>query len=458
MSKLASTIPRSLHSLCGLQARHWRCAAATLLACGAVAAPAGAEKTITAQTSAANGMFLPWATAPAQPAGLCLVDTGVNVTPDTQSTVVYRTAIDGGSGDDVSPTTHGTVLAMMASAPANGWGTVGIAPRSIQIVSVRILEPGQTTFPFSSYATGIDMCLQLRKKYNIGVVNLSLGSTETPSSQAYETVGNAVQEARDYGVAVVAAAGNDGGGPVEYPAAYPGVLSVAASDTQSGGFCSFSNRGEGVQLIAPGCDLDGADPSSGTGDYNYWQGTSEASAIAASALAALRAYRPDLSAQAAQEDLTDAHSGALDIVQAFRNAALNSIVATGEAAEPAPEPASGASSATPPQDVSPSSSMTPIVRFQSPRARLRRLKRRFVLSLGRRPPEAVAQIRYLGYKRDRRHLRVLRALQGAFTTLSLPASVVAVSARFIDPYDVERSSPWITLKIPRTRSAKGEHA
>lgn len=33
---------------------------------------------------------------------------------------------------------HGTVLAMMAAA--NGWGMVGTAPRSIQIISVRILS------------------------------------------------------------------------------------------------------------------------------------------------------------------------------------------------------------------------------------------------------------------------------------------------------------------------------
>ena len=87
-------------------------------------------------------------------------------------------------------------------------------------------------------------------------------------------LGNAVQEASDYGVALVAAAGNDDGGPREYPAAYPGVLSVGATDTQGGGFCSFSNRGEGLRLLAPGCDLDGAEPTSGAPDYNYWQGTS----------------------------------------------------------------------------------------------------------------------------------------------------------------------------------------
>jgi serine protease len=198
---------------------------------------------------------------------------------------------------------------MMAGAPPNGWGMVGTAPRAIQIASVRILEPGKTTFPFSAYATGIAVCLRVRSHYNIRVINLSLGTSESPSGESY-------------GVAVVAAAGNDDGGAVEYPAAYPGVLSVGATDTQGGGFCSFSNRGEGLRLLAPGCDLDGANPATGEPDYNYWQGTSEASAIAAAALDALDSDQPGLSPEAAEKDLTGADSGVLDIAQTFRNAAV----------------------------------------------------------------------------------------------------------------------------------------
>jgi hypothetical protein len=202
------------------------CILAVLLALVLPAATAGAETGVTAQAVADNGAFLPYAPPPAQLAGLCLVDTGVNLNPDTEGVVVERAALDGGSGGDVSPTLHGTVLAMMAGAPANGWGMVGTAPRAVQIVSVRILEPGHTTFPFSAYATGIDACLRVRSHYNVRVINLSLGTSEAPSGRDYEMLGNAVQEAGDYGVAVVAAAGNDDGGGVEYPAAYPVLLSV----------------------------------------------------------------------------------------------------------------------------------------------------------------------------------------------------------------------------------------
>jgi hypothetical protein len=425
------------------------------------AAPATvhAETTNTAQTVADDGAFLPYAPPPAQPGGLCLVDTGVTPNPDTEGVVVDRTAIDGGSGDDVSPTMHGTVLAMMAGAPANGWGMVGTAPRSIQIVSVRILGPGQTTFPFSSYAAGITVCLELRHQYNIRVINLSLGNSDPPTNRDYETIANAVLEANNYGVAVVAAAGNDDGGPVEYPAAYPTVLSVSASDTQGGAFCSFSNRGEGLRLLAPGCDLDGADPTSGAHNYNYWQGTSESSDIAASALDALESYRPDLSPQAAEEDLTSAHNGVLDIAQAFRNAGLGQIVAAGQAAEPGAPPTTSSTPATSPQSVAPSGSMTLIAPFSRPRARFKRVKGRLVLVLELRPSGAQTEVRYLGHRAHSRHLSVLRTRSGAFNSLTMPSSgVVEVSLRYTDPYDLERASPWTTLKMPPAiRAVKGDH-
>lgn len=430
----------------------WTCLVAALIPLMLLSpSVARAETAITAQAVADNGAFLPYAPAPAQLAGMCLVDTGVNLNPDTQGVVVERTALDGGSAGDVSPTLHGTVLAMMAGAPANGWGMVGTAPHAIQIVSIRILEQGQMTFPFSAYASGITECLERRHKYNIRVINLSLGTSETPSGRDYEMLGNAIQEASNYGIAVVAAAGNDDGGPVEYPAAYRGVLSVGATNTQGGGFCSFSNRGEGLRLLAPGCDLDGAEPTSGAPNYNYWQGTSEASVIAASALDALYSYQPGLSPETSEKDLTEADKGVLDIAQTFRNAGLGAIVSAGEAAEPGAKTGSTAGSS--PQPVAPLTAMTLTRPFPRPQARLRRVKHRLVLALLGRPQEAEVQVRYLGRRRRSRKMRVLRTLHGAFTNLTLPTSGISeVSVRYTDPYDAERASPWMTFRLPASSS------
>jgi len=415
-------------------------------------AAAHAETGITAQAVADNGAFLPHTPPPAQLAGLCLVDTGVNLNPDTEGVVVERTALDGGSGEDVSSTMHGTVLAMMAGAPANGWGMVGTAPRAIQIVSVGIVEHGHTTFPFNAYAAGITACLRVRQQHNVRVINLSLGTPESPSGESYEALTNAIERATNYGVAVVAAAGNDDGGAVEYPAAYPRVLSVGATDTQGGGFCSFSNHGEGLRLLAPGCDLDGAEPTTGITNYDYWQGTSEASAIAAATLAALDSYQPGLSPETAEKDLTEANKGVLDIAQTFRNAGLGAIVAAGEGGEPGARPSTTAGSS--PQPVTPLASMTHP--FARPRVRLKRVKHRLVLALLGRPGEAQAQVRYLGHRGRSHQLRVLRTLHGVFASLTLPTSgVVEVSVRYTDPYDVNRASPWTTLRLPASANTAG---
>ena len=64
-------------------------------------------------------------------------------------------------------------------------------------------------------------------------------------------MGSAVKYARDKGVVVVAAAGNDGRGQVGYPAAYPGVVAVAA--TQFDETTTFySNWGKEIDVAAPG--------------------------------------------------------------------------------------------------------------------------------------------------------------------------------------------------------------
>ena len=208
--------------------------------------------------------------------------------------------------------------------------------------------------------------------------------------------------------------------PVEYPAAYPGVLSVGATDTQGGGFCSFSNRGEGLRLLAPGCDLDGAEPTTGAPNYNYWQGTSEASAIAAAALDALDSYQPGLSPEAAEKDLTEADNGVLDIAQTFRNAGLGAIVTAGEAAEPGAQ--SNSTPGSSPQPVTPLAAMTLTRPFGRPQARLRRVKHRLVLALTGTPQRSSGAGALPRPQGTIAPLRVLRTLHGVFTSLTLPTS------------------------------------
>ena len=275
---------------------------------------------------------------------MCLVDTGVDPTPDTISTLVYATALDGGSPSDTDPEGHGTLMAILAGG--QGHGLRGVWPQ-IKIVSIRAAStpaPGQVpTYQYENYVEGLQKCLA-HTTLNIKTVNLSLATTIPPTPDQAEKFVQTLSELTSRGVAIVAAAGN-APGRVQYPGAEPGVLSVGAG-TIAGGTCPFS-ASEGVGLFAPGCELDFADPFKDEYVPSEWvQGTSDASVITAAALTALMSYAPSLTvAQAENLLVTTAVGGHMNVAGAFEAAGLGSIVAAGNAAVP-PEPSLGAPTRT----------------------------------------------------------------------------------------------------------------
>jgi subtilisin family serine protease len=74
---------------------------------------------------------------------------------------------------------------------------------------------------------------------------------------------------------VVAAAGNTGSQTVLYPAAYAGVIAVAALDAADHK-ASFSAYGKKVDLSAPGTEIYSSMPGNA---YAWWSGTSMATAV-----------------------------------------------------------------------------------------------------------------------------------------------------------------------------------
>ena len=89
---------------------------------------------------------------------------------------------------------------------------------------------------------------------------------------------------------VVASAGNGGdeADRSSYPAAYPGVIAVAAVD-RYGGHAAFSTSRWYASVSAPGVDVVIADPTAST--TTGW-GTSAASAYVSGAVALLRSAYP----------------------------------------------------------------------------------------------------------------------------------------------------------------------
>jgi subtilisin family serine protease len=196
------------------------------------------------------------------------------------------------------PHLHGTyicsIIAGHGSGPGQAVGMLGVAPQA-HILSIRVLlddnEPGFDVYNGNSafddaIANGINYAVG----HGASVINMSLGSPNAPRSMR-EAIANALA----HGVVIVAAAGNDGtsgGGftSYSYPAAFTGVISVAAVGP-AGNRASFSDRNSSVVVSAPGVGIDGAGPG---GQYITGDGTSPASAFVAGVAALIRSAYPHL--------------------------------------------------------------------------------------------------------------------------------------------------------------------
>jgi hypothetical protein len=263
------------------------------------------------------------------------------------------------------PDGHGTYMAMIMAAPVNGWGMVGIAPTSVKVFNVKALAAGQSTFSYAVYANSIVYCEDAPGSGSaIKVVNLSLGSGTQPTATDIGAIKDAAADAHLHGLSVVGAAGNDGG-PVSYPAAVTGVLAVGGADANPanlGVFCSSSNRGAALGILAPGCGSqsepgggsDGLDAAfSDDGTPAWASGTSEATAIVSAVLASMRAYAPSISAAQAENCLTSTavNGGNIDAAAAFRACGLGAVVSEGltayNAATVAPPPAKAPTNSSP---------------------------------------------------------------------------------------------------------------
>jgi subtilisin family serine protease len=223
---------------------------------------------------------------------IAIVDTGVSPHEDLPTLLPGWDFLNG-DADASDDHGHGTAVAgVLASLAGNGQGTAGVC-WSCAVLPVKALGPdGYGTW--SAVATGITWAAD----NGADVINLSLGA---PGASA--TVKTAVEYARSRGAIVVAAAGNAGSTTPFYPADFPGVLAVAASD-ETDTLYSFSNRGSWVELSAPGC----ASTVSLGGGWSEFCGTSAAAPFVSGLLALARTLSPTATAgQLEAALLTTAH-------------------------------------------------------------------------------------------------------------------------------------------------------
>ncbi len=171
---------------------------------------------------------------------------------------------------------HGTMTAgIIGAATGNGLGIAGLAS-NVKIMPLKVLNSSGTGFD-ADIVDAIYYAVDNGAK----VINMSLGSSGYSYADA-----DAIGYARNKGVVVVAASGNDSGNVRSYPAAFPSVISVGATD-QVDNKASFSNYGYTLDLTAPGVNIISTYLSTSTiGKYAAGDGTSFA-APHVTALAAL---------------------------------------------------------------------------------------------------------------------------------------------------------------------------
>ncbi|MEX2534819.1 MAG: S8 family serine peptidase [Trueperaceae bacterium] len=224
---------------------------------------------------------------------------------------------DGNPRPDSNFDTHGThVTGLLAAIADNGRGIAGVAGSDARVLPIKVFNDGITTAAALAdairWAAGLDVSGVPRNPEPADIITLSLGS-EGDSS----TVREAVQDAQEAGALVIASAGNQGHGDVDYPARYSGVIGVGAVNTDFERSC-FSDYGQGLDLMAPGGDgyLDFIDDCRSAddeailstfpgNDYGIDAGTSMAAPLAAGAAVQAWTSMSSPSAESVRERLLE---------------------------------------------------------------------------------------------------------------------------------------------------------
>ena len=223
---------------------------------------------------------------------IAFLDTGICKIKDFENRILCFKDLINLNHNTYDDNGHGTHVSGIACS--NGL-LKGVAPKA-NIVMLKVLnESGNGNA--SDVLSGIQWVLNNHHKYNIKIVNLSIGTSSTMTN---DPLVDAVEHLWDKGIVVVTAAGNNGPNPcsISSPGTSKKVITVGSSDDEIYNKI-YSGRGPTREciikpdILAPGSNITSCRCENG--EYKKLSGTSMSTPIVSGAVALLLEKEPSLS-------------------------------------------------------------------------------------------------------------------------------------------------------------------
>jgi subtilisin family serine protease len=217
---------------------------------------------------------------------VAVIDSGVDITHPELAGAIAGTfdALD----TPAKPHSHGTAIAALIAGHAR---LMGSAPAA-RILAVRAFDPAGASAEGTTFSIlkGIDWAAA----HGARVINMSFAGPGDPA------IFRSLEAARKKGIVAVAAVGNAGPKSLPlYPAGYPNVIAVTATDSSDKLF-DAANRGRYIAVAAPGVQILVAIPDGG---YEVSSGTSYSAAEVSGIVALMLERRPNLTPDAVRATL-----------------------------------------------------------------------------------------------------------------------------------------------------------
>lgn len=208
---------------------------------------------------------------------VAVLDTGIDpnhpdLKPNIKKGINFTTS---NPNDFVDRQGHGSHCAGIIAACDNLVGVVGVAPRAELYIAKVLGDDG--TGSIDAIIKGIDWAIAQQ----VDVISMSLGCPADPGAAFH----NAFKRAKDAGIVVVAASGNENT-HVGWPATYEETIAVGAI-SQSFERAGFSNFGSELDVAAPGVDIYSTYKNGG---YAKLSGTSMATPMVAGVVALVQGF------------------------------------------------------------------------------------------------------------------------------------------------------------------------